>query len=46
MSEQNVSDKLAEVITSIFEKIENIQGLILISTSFFIISPILTFDTT
>ena len=37
MSEQNVSDKLAEVITSIFEKIENIQGLILISTSFFII---------
>jgi predicted glycosyltransferase len=37
MSEQNVSDKLAKVITSIFEKIENIQGLILISTSFFII---------
>ena len=43
MSEQNVSDKLADVITSIFkktnifEKIENIQGLIIISTSFFII---------
>jgi len=43
MTEQNVSDKLADVITSIFkktnifEKIENIQGLIIISTSFFII---------
>lgn len=43
MSEQNISDKLADVITSIFkktnifEKIENIQGLIIISTSFFII---------
>ena len=43
MSEQNVSDKLADIITSIFkktnifEKIENIQGLIIISTSFFII---------
>jgi hypothetical protein len=43
MSEQNISDKLADVITSIlkkaniFEKIENIQGLVIISTSFFII---------
>lgn len=43
MTEQNISDKLADVITSIFkktnifEKIENIQGLMIISTSFFII---------
>jgi len=49
MSEQNVSDKLAEVITSIFkktnmfEKIERIQGLITISTGFFIITSTLTF---
>jgi hypothetical protein len=48
MSEQNVSDRLAEVITSIFkktnmfEKIERIQGLISISTGFFIISTTLT----
>lgn len=48
MSEQNVSDKLAEVITSIFkktnmfEKIERIQGLITISTGFFIITSTLT----
>lgn len=48
MSEQNVSDKLAEVITSIFkktnmfEKIERIQGLISISTGFFIITTTLT----
>lgn len=43
MTEQNVSDKLTDVIisifkkTNIFEKIENIQGLMIISTSFFII---------
>ena len=49
MSEQNVSDRLAEVITSIFkktnmfEKIDRIQGLISISTGFFIITSTLTF---
>ena len=43
MTEPNVSDKLADVITSIFkktnifDKIERIHGLIIISSSFLII---------
>jgi hypothetical protein len=49
MTEQNISDKLSEtLLTSIFkktyffEKLENIQGLIAISTGFFIITTTIT----
>jgi len=48
MSEQNLSEKIAQVITNaikktnIFEKIQSIQGLIIISTGLFIVTTTLS----